>query len=196
MKIKPQTTRRSPPRTGKEHVAAFTLALVLHACVIAWLAIHSVDGSSVHSGQAIQVSFLAPVEPRRMAFPASRQHPPHAAKRAPVRSRSSLGSKQLGNAQPAAPRWTSADDRWPLVGLPAEQDGQRFRPDPLRRNPVMIAPLQDRMHLTFHDTSLGGRINEASRRSACRDLDAALAKASQSADAILASMRDLKCRKG
>lgn len=70
-----------------------------------------------------------------------------------------------------------------------------FKPDPFHlRAPPMEATV-DRMHLTFHDTSLGGRLKEMSRRSACRELKAALSSHPASTNAILTSMREYGCDK-
>lgn len=84
----------------------------------------------------------------------------------------------------------------PVFPSRAQRDStqhESFRRDAFTDSPPDPTVRGDRMALRFHDRSIGGRLQEMTRRGICGDLRKALLSGNGSAETILASMRERGC---
>lgn len=186
-----------------ERVAAGVIALAINALVIAYIAYAMRPGWTEPkvAEQVIQVVFLPPaaedkprIKPQVRHLIASRASNPPAARRLPRHPviASPRALQVVTSSSPKSTPTLTADD-W-SVPAPASAGEATFAHNPLARRPRPMQASADRLRLTFHDRSIGGRLKEMSRNAACRELSAALSTNPASANAILASMNDWGCR--
>ncbi len=182
-----------------ERIAAWAIALAVNAFVITCLstAMRPIGMQSAKSQEAIQVVFVPLPKKennvRQTAAPAHR-HASFA-----IGKITSTKWIPPANASPTAQQvdLSISSDDWTQPATPSlgSVEHDTFKPDPFHRRAPPMEATVDRMLLTFHDTSLGGRLKEMSRRSACRELKAALSSHPASTNAILASMKKYGCDK-
>lgn len=98
--------------------------------------------------------------------------------------------------QDAAKEQSHAFQSVPALPSPVSRDAMQresFRRDAFTASPPDPTVRGDRMALRFQDRSIGGRLQEMTRRGICGDLRKALLSGSGSAETILASMRERGC---
>lgn len=186
-----------------ERIGAWLAALAVNALVIACLieATPTFETQPMESQAAVLVVFLSTrPDPAEKLTPARRgTSPTRANATSPKKqARASAPTMTIDSiAVPVDAHEPVVGDSWstPYASTPDEVERETFEPDLLRPRVSPMPATVDRMRLTFHDTSLVGRMKAMGRLSACRELKSALSANPASASAILATMHEYGCHK-
>ena len=176
-------------------VVAGTCALAINGALLWFLVRMPMPERMEAEPTALQVVWITRTTLEEPVLPEPRPVRRRAARRPVRRPTPSPSIRVVEPAPTAHPSPAVVDERWarPVAPSPPGDAGRRFEPDPFAGRAAPLTAHQDRMDIRVRDRSIGGRLQEMTRRGICGDLRKALGVPTASAAAILASMQRHDC---